>query len=94
MHRTNRYLASLFLAAALAGPLSMMAAPRPADAAVQIRVYDRPTRTTTTGMTTKPAWGVYLTNNHRSRVEYRRAKRGDQVCLLAMASRSSTQDSE
>jgi hypothetical protein len=41
MHRTHRYITSLFLAAALAAPLSVMAAASPQDAGVQVRVYDR-----------------------------------------------------
>ena len=41
MHRTNRFIASLFLTAALGAPVSIMAAPRPQDASVQIRVYDK-----------------------------------------------------
>ena len=39
MHRAHRYLASLFLTAVLAAPMSIMAAPAP-QAAVSIRVYD------------------------------------------------------
>ena len=41
MHRAHRYIASLFLVAALAAPVSMMAAPRPQVVGVQVRVYDR-----------------------------------------------------
>jgi hypothetical protein len=41
MHRAHRYIASLFLAAAIAAPLSLTAAAAPQDANVQIRVYDR-----------------------------------------------------
>jgi len=41
MHRTNRYVASLFLTVALAAPVSMMAAPAPQEVGVQVRVYDR-----------------------------------------------------
>ncbi|MGA8224286.1 MAG: hypothetical protein WB780_21755 [Candidatus Acidiferrales bacterium] len=40
MHRTHRYIASLFLTAALAAPVSIMAAPVPQEAGVQVRVYD------------------------------------------------------
>jgi len=39
MNRTNRFIASLFMTAALAAPVSIMAAARPQ--AVQIRVYDK-----------------------------------------------------
>jgi hypothetical protein len=40
MHRSYRFIASLFLAAALMAPVSIMAAPKP-QASVQVRVYDR-----------------------------------------------------
>jgi hypothetical protein len=41
MHRAHRYIASLFLTAALAAPLPIMAGPVPQEASVQVRVYDR-----------------------------------------------------
>jgi hypothetical protein len=41
MQRSYRYIASLFLAAAIAAPVSIMAAPAAQEASVQIRVYDR-----------------------------------------------------
>jgi hypothetical protein len=41
MHVSYRYLASLFLTAALAAPVAIMAAPVPQDAKVQVRVYDK-----------------------------------------------------
>jgi hypothetical protein len=40
MHRSYRFIASLFLAAAIAAPVTMMAAPVPQQASVQVRVYD------------------------------------------------------
>ena len=40
MHRVHRYISSLFLAAALATPVAIMAA-EPQDARDQVRVYDR-----------------------------------------------------
>jgi hypothetical protein len=40
MHRAHRYIASLFLTAALAAPVSIMAVPVPQEASVQVRVYD------------------------------------------------------
>jgi hypothetical protein len=40
MNRTVRFASSLFLAAAIAAPVSIVAAPAPQDASVQIRVYD------------------------------------------------------
>jgi hypothetical protein len=41
MHRSYRFIASLFLAATIAAPVTMMAAPAPQQAGVQVRVYDR-----------------------------------------------------
>jgi hypothetical protein len=38
MHRAHRYLASLFLTAPLAAPVSSMAAPWPQTASVQIQI--------------------------------------------------------
>ena len=40
MNRSYRFVAALFLATAIAAPASMMAAPVPQDASVQVRVYD------------------------------------------------------
>ena len=40
MHRTHRYIASLFLTAILLVPAAMIAAPGP-QASVQVRVFDR-----------------------------------------------------
>jgi hypothetical protein len=41
MHRAHRYIASLFLTAALAVPVAIMAAAEPQNASVQVRIYDR-----------------------------------------------------
>ncbi len=41
MHRAHGFIASLFLTAALAAPVSMMAAPRPQTASVQVRIDDK-----------------------------------------------------
>lgn len=37
----HRYVSSLFLAAALVAPFAIKAAPKPQDAGVQVKVYDR-----------------------------------------------------
>jgi hypothetical protein len=79
MLHAHRYVASLFLAAALAGPMSIMAVPRPVDATVQVRVYDRTHKDYHNwDAHENQTWGVYLTNNHRPYVEYTKARRGDQ----------------
>jgi hypothetical protein len=41
MQRLNRYFSSLLLAAAIVAPTAIMAGPRPQEARVQVRVYDR-----------------------------------------------------
>lgn len=79
MHRTHRYVASLFLTAALAAPVSLMAAPVPQEAGVQVRVYDRDHRDYHNWDDhERHAWGVYLTNNHRHDHEYARSNRREQ----------------
>lgn len=40
MHPAHRYIASMFLTAALVAPVSIMASPSP-QASVQVRIYDR-----------------------------------------------------
>jgi len=37
----DRYISSLFLAAAIAAPTAIMAHPRPQEGSVQVRIYDR-----------------------------------------------------
>jgi hypothetical protein len=58
MHRPHHYLASLFVTAAFAAPLSIVAAPAPQDASVQVRSTIKITRIITTGTTTRIAPGV------------------------------------
>jgi hypothetical protein len=41
MHHLNRYINSLLLAAAVAVPSAIMAGPKPQDASIRVRVYDR-----------------------------------------------------
>jgi len=41
MHRSRRFITSLFLAAVLTVPVSVMAAAAPQTASVQVRVYDK-----------------------------------------------------
>jgi hypothetical protein len=41
VHNMNRYISSLFLAAAIAAPAAIMAHPRPQEGSVQVRIYDR-----------------------------------------------------
>jgi hypothetical protein len=78
MNSTHRIVASLFLAAALVTPATIIAAPTP-QVGVQVRVYDRRHRDyhNWDGRENR-AWGVYLTNNHRRNYEYSRANRREQ----------------
>jgi hypothetical protein len=80
MHHAHRYVASLLLTAALVGPMSIMAVPRPAGATVEVRVYDRHHRDYHNwDGRENHAWGVYLTNHHRRHhYEYARASRREQ----------------
>jgi hypothetical protein len=79
MHRTHGYLASLFLTAALAAPVSMMAVPVPQEAGVQIRVYDKGHKDYHNWDDHENrAWGQYLTENHRSSHEFSKANKKEQ----------------
>jgi len=79
MHSAHRLVASLFLIAALAGPMSMMAVPSPQGATVTVRVYDRRHRDYHNWDDRENhAWGMYLANNRRRHYEYARAHRREQ----------------
>jgi hypothetical protein len=80
MHRPHHYLASLFLTAALAAPLSMIAAPAPQDEHDrQNRVYDKQHRDYHNWDDNENrAWGRFLVENHRDSHEFSRANRREQ----------------
>ena len=79
MTNARRYVASLFLAAAIAAPVSIMAAPTPEQANVQVRVFDRNHKDYHNWDDREnTAWGVYLTDNHRRHYEYAKANRAQQ----------------
>jgi len=79
MRNTNRFISSLFLAAALAAPVAMMAAPGPQAVGVQVRVYDRDHKDYHNWDDhERSAWGVYLTDNHKKPHEYKAANRKEQ----------------
>jgi hypothetical protein len=79
MRHTHRYIPSLFLAAALAAPVAIMAAPVPQEASVQVRVYDRDHKDYHNWDDHENrAWGIFLTNNHRKNHEYAKANRREQ----------------
>jgi len=79
MHRSHRYVASLFLTAALAAPVSIMAAPVPQEVGVQVRVYDRDHKDYHYWDDhERHAWGIFLADNHRHDHEYAHANQKEQ----------------
>ena len=79
MHRSHHYIASLFLTAALAAPLSLIAAPVPQEAGVQVRVYDRNHKDYHNWDDNENrAWGQYLSENHHASHEYSKSKKKEQ----------------
>jgi hypothetical protein len=79
MHHAHRYVASLFLTAALALPVAIMAAPLPQEASVQVRVYDRVHKDYHNWDDNENrAWGQYLQENHRKPHEFKAAKKREQ----------------
>jgi hypothetical protein len=79
MRFTNRCIRSLILAAAIAAPLAIMAAPAPKDDSVQIRVYDRNHKDYHNWDDHENnAWGVYLTNNHKKAHEFSKSSKREQ----------------
>ncbi len=79
MHRAHHYVASLFLTAALAAPVSMLAAPVPQEVGVQVRVYDRDHKDYHNWDDhERHAWGIFLADNHRHDHEYAHANQKEQ----------------
>ena len=79
MRFTHRYISPLLLAAALAAPVAVMAAPAPKDDGVQVRFYDSHHKDYHNWDDRENhAWGVYLTNNHRKNREFSRSSRREQ----------------
>src|ERR1700680_579852 len=85
MYRTNRYITSLFLTAALAAPVAIMAIPVPQEGRNQKedrnqnRVYDKEHKDYHNWDDNEnKAWGQYLTENHKSSHEYAKANKKEQ----------------
>ena len=79
MSFTNRFIGSLILAAAVAAPMAMFAAPGPNDDGVQVRVYDsRHKDYHNWDDRENNSWGVYLNNNHKKPHEFSRSSRREQ----------------
>jgi hypothetical protein len=76
MHLSHRYIASLFLTAALVAPVAIMAAPAPQEANVQLRFYDKQHKDYHNWDDNENrAWGQYLTQNHRNSHQFSKARR-------------------
>jgi heat shock protein HspQ len=79
MHRSYRFIASLFLVAAIAAPVSTMAAPAPQQASVQVRVYDRDHKDYHNWDDNEDrAYRGYLTEQHITYREYNKQNRKTQ----------------
>jgi hypothetical protein len=79
MHRVHPYIASLFLTAALAAPVSIMAVPVPQEASVQVRIYDKQHKDYHNWDDRENrAWGQYLTENHKKPHEFKKANKREQ----------------
>jgi hypothetical protein len=79
MHRAHRYIASLFLTAALAASGSIVAARTPQEASVQVRIYDRDHKDYHNWDDHEnQQWGVFLSENHRKPHEFSKAKKREQ----------------
>src|ERR1700726_5164843 len=79
MHSINRYLRSVLLAAAIVVPTALVAAPRPQEAGIQVRVYDRDHRDYHNWDDREDrAYRGYLTEQHRSYREYNNQRGRDQ----------------
>jgi hypothetical protein len=79
MHGTHKYIASLFLTAALVAPVAIIAAPAPQEANVQLRFYDKQHKDYHNWDDNENrAWGRYLTTNHRNSHEFSKASKREQ----------------
>jgi hypothetical protein len=79
MHCAHRYISSLFLAAALATPVAIMAAAEPQDARDQVRVYDRDHKDYHTWDDKENrAYRQFRSENHKSSPEFSKASKKEQ----------------
>jgi hypothetical protein len=79
MYHARRYITSLFLAAALATPAAIMAMPKPQNASVQVRVYDRDHKDYHNWDDREDrAYGQYRSENPRSAHEFSKASKRQQ----------------
>ena len=79
MNHLGKYLGSLFLVAALAAPVTIMAVPAPQDDREHKRVYDRDHKDYHHWDDNENrAWGQFLTENHRESHEYAKSNKKEQ----------------
>jgi hypothetical protein len=79
MRFSQRFIGSLILAAAIASPAAIIAAPAAADDGVQVRVYDRNHKDYHNWDDHENhAWGIYLTNNHRKPHDFSKSSKREQ----------------
>lgn len=71
MHHIDRYIRSLFLAAAIVAPAMFVAEAKAEEASIQVRVYDRDHRDYHNwDGHEEHAYRRYLTEQHRAYLEY------------------------
>lgn len=79
MRITHCFISSLLLAAVLAAPVVIMAAPVPGDDSVQVRVYDRDHKDYHNWDDHEnQSWGVYLNDNHKKPHEFKKSNKKEQ----------------
>jgi hypothetical protein len=80
MHRSYRYVASIFLTTALVAPVAILAAAKPQDASVQVRVYDKDHKDYHNWDDHEnAAWGRFLVEKHRKEHEFVKADKKEQA---------------
>jgi hypothetical protein len=79
IHRAHLHIASFILTAALAAPVSLVAAAVPQDASVQVRVYDKDHKDYHNWDDHEnQQWHVFLTENHRKDHEFAKSNKKEQ----------------
>jgi hypothetical protein len=79
MHRARNYVVSLFLAASLAAPAVIIAAPIPQDASVQVKIYDKQHNDYHNWDDNEDhAWHQFLNENHRKDHDFKKANKKEQ----------------
>jgi hypothetical protein len=79
MRFSHRFIGTMILAAAIATPVAMMAAPGPKDDGIQVRVYDSGHKDYHNWDDNEnKAWGVYLSSNHKKSHEFSKSNKREQ----------------